>query len=53
MLCAGATSWTSDDSFDKYEIGDLSNKFEYLTGKNNYQLEVINTHYLLLTTVEL
>lgn len=36
----GATVWESDDTQDMYEVGDISNKFGFLTGNDNYYVEV-------------
>ncbi|XP_067951286.1 uncharacterized protein [Watersipora subatra] len=35
----GAIKWKNDDSFDNYEIGDLSNKFRMLNGLKSYRLQ--------------
>lgn len=40
LLFSAATDWRADDSQDRYEIGDLSNKFGMLDDKTKYTLQV-------------
>lgn len=40
FLLAGATVYDAGQSFDKYEIGDLSNKFGSMSGTSLYKIQV-------------
>lgn len=39
-LFVGVTDWENDDSFDKYEIGDLSSKFGTLNDESTFKGQV-------------